>query len=101
MSHSSQVQSFLERIVMLPKDPGVSLNNALRPSLTYEVELRCLFVTDRDSTQLDDPYVGLVDVFAATPDIRLMRARLVRDDKDLSYVMPLYLRSEGLNAGEP
>jgi hypothetical protein len=91
MSHNSQVQSFLERIVALPKDPGVSLNEALRPSLAYEAELRRLFATDRDSAQLDDPYVGLVDVFAATPDIRLTRARLVRGDEDLSaeYVMPL------------
>jgi hypothetical protein len=63
----------------------------LRPSIEYEAELRRLFATDRDNTQLDDPYVGLVDVFAVTPNIRVTRARIAKDEQDLmaEYVMPL------------
>jgi hypothetical protein len=88
---SAHVQSFLQRIAALPDGPGVSLNEALRPSIEYEAQLRRLFATDRDNTQLDDPYVGLVDVFAVTPNIRVTRARVIKGDQDLSaeYVMPL------------
>jgi len=91
MSHTAQVEAFLQRIAALPNGPGVSLHEALRPSIEYEAYLRRLFATDRNNTQLDDPYVGLVDVFAATSDIRVTRARVIRDDHDFSakYVMPL------------
>ncbi|PFH47160.1 hypothetical protein AMATHDRAFT_103999, partial [Amanita thiersii Skay4041] len=69
MIQSLEAQAFLSRIGVLPGGPGVSLNGALKPSLEDEAELRRLFATDRDNQRLSDPYVGLVDVFAAPTSI--------------------------------
>jgi hypothetical protein len=67
------------------------LDSVLHASLEDEAELRRQFATDKTNTRLDNPYVGLVDVFAAPVNIRTTRARVVKDDNDLSakYVMPL------------
>lgn len=91
MELTPEAEAFIARIVSLPKDPDVSLDDALQPSLDDEAELRKLFATDKTNTRLKDPYVGLVDVFAAPPEIRTTRARVVKDDQDLfvKYVMPL------------
>jgi hypothetical protein len=90
-AQTAEATAFIERITSLPTGPGVSLDQALQPSLDDEAELRCLFATDKANQRLDDPYVGLVDVFDAPVDIRTTRARVVKDDEDLSakYVMPL------------
>lgn len=91
MQQTPEAEAFLKRIVSLPAGPGVSLDDALQPSLDDEAELRKLFATDKTNARLNDPYVGLVDVFAAPPDARTTRARVVNDDEELSkkYVMPL------------
>ncbi|KIK54450.1 hypothetical protein GYMLUDRAFT_63236 [Collybiopsis luxurians FD-317 M1] len=91
MPQNSEAQAFIDRILALPKGPGVSLEPALQPSIDDEAELRRLFATEKDHTRLKDPYVGLVDVFDAPPDIRLVRARVVKDEEDLKakHVMPL------------
>ncbi|KAH6903031.1 hypothetical protein BKA70DRAFT_1031771, partial [Coprinopsis sp. MPI-PUGE-AT-0042] len=60
---------FLSRVSALPPGPGVSLDDVLKPSIEDETELRRLWATDRTNTRLSDPYVGLVDVFAAPEDI--------------------------------
>ncbi|TFK67259.1 ankyrin [Pluteus cervinus] len=86
-----EARAFLERIVALPKGPGVSLDEALQPSLDDEADLRKLFATDKGNARLQNPYVGLVDVFGAPVDIRTTRARVVKDEEDWSakYVLPL------------
>lgn len=91
MPQTTEAESFLKRIQDLPKNPGVSLEPALRPSLDDETELRRLFATEKANARLSNPYVGLVDVFEAPADIRVTRARVVEDEIDLSakYVMPL------------
>lgn len=85
-----EADAFIERVVALPKGP-VSLDEILQPSLDDEAELRRLFATDKKNTRLSNPYVGLVDVFAAPADIRTTKARIVNDEDDLAarYVMPL------------
>lgn len=91
MPQTPEAESFLKRILSLPNGPGISLDQALQPSLDDEAELRRLFATDKTNTRLSNPYVGLVDVFDAPVDIRTTRARIVKDDEDLTakYVMPL------------
>ncbi|KAI9433859.1 hypothetical protein H4582DRAFT_1856238 [Lactarius indigo] len=90
MSQNQEVAHFLSRIASLPKGP-VSLDEALRPSLDYEAELRKLFATDKGNARLKDIHVGLVDVFAASSDIRTTRARVVKDDadRDAQHIMAL------------
>ncbi|KAJ7815969.1 ankyrin repeat protein [Mycena olivaceomarginata] len=80
-----EAQSFIQRVVGLPKGPGVLLDPILQPSLDDETELRRLFATDKAHARLSNPHVGLVD------DLRTTRARVVNDETDLSakYVMPL------------
>ena len=91
MLETAEPAAFLQRILSLPSGPGVSLDAALRPSLDDEAELRRLFMSDKTNSRLSDPHVGLVDVFKAPPIIRTTRARVVKDDVDLSarYIMPL------------
>ncbi|EIW81880.1 ankyrin [Coniophora puteana RWD-64-598 SS2] len=90
-SPSNEIQTFLKRISSLPDGPGAGLDDALQPALDYEADLRRLFATERDSSILKDPYVGLVDVFAVPNEARLTRERVVKndDDKIAKFVMPL------------
>lgn len=91
MPQTLEAQAFISRITALPKGVPVSLDEALKPSLDDEAELRRLFATDTKNPRLSDPYVGLVDVFAAPVDIRTTRARVVQNEFDLSekHLMPL------------
>ena len=91
ITQTPEAEVFIAHILSLPKDPGVSLDEALQPSLDDEAELRKLFATDKTNSRLKEPYVGLVDIFAAPPELRTTRARVVKDEQDLSakYVMPL------------
>lgn len=91
MPQTPEAQAFLSRIAALPKGVPVFLDEALKPSLDDEAELRRLFATDTKNPRLNNPYVGLVDVFDAPPDIRTTRARVVQNEFDLSekYLMPL------------
>jgi len=91
MSDASGGSLFLQRVAALPKGPVVSLDDILQASLEDEAELRRMFATDKTNPRLDNPHEGLVDIFAAPADIRVTRARVVKDDEDLSakYIMPL------------
>jgi hypothetical protein len=91
MSQTLEAQAFLSRISALPKDTPVNLDEALKPSLEDEAELRRLFATDPGNSRLKEIHVGLVDVFDAPQDIRTTRTRVVRDEFDLNekYIMPL------------
>ena len=91
MQPTSEIDQFVESIVNLPEGPGTSLDDALKPCIEQESELRKLFATDRQNARLDNPHVGLVDVFQAPPALRTTRARVVADPTDLTakYVMPL------------
>ncbi|KAK7026570.1 hypothetical protein R3P38DRAFT_2442589, partial [Favolaschia claudopus] len=88
---TAEAQAFIQRLVALPKGPGVVLDSVLKPSIDDETELCRLFATDTANARLSNPIVGLVDVFDAPVDIRTTRARVVKDETDLSakYVMPL------------
>ncbi|KAF6743504.1 ankyrin repeat protein [Ephemerocybe angulata] len=94
MPQNKEAEAFLERIKTLPSGPGVSLDEALKPSIEDETELRQYFASDRGNARLADPYVGLVDVFAAPIDIRTTRARVVKEDEDgadliAKHIMPV------------
>lgn len=91
MPQTPEAQAFLSRIAALPKDTPVNLDDALKPSIEDETELRRLFATESTNPRLKSPHVGLVDVFDAPQDIRITRARLVRDEFDLNekHIMPL------------
>ncbi len=86
MSQTIEAQSFLERL-----SSGISLDAVLKPSLDDETELRRLFATDKTNERLNNPYVGLVNVFDAPNTISVTRAREVKDAEDLTakYIMPL------------
>jgi hypothetical protein len=102
MVQTSEAQAFLARLALLPKGPGADLDHVLQPSLDDERELRRLLATDRSNARLSNPYAGLVDVFAAPSDIRITRARVIKDDQDLNakYVMPL-AEDKRRKEGEP
>jgi hypothetical protein len=100
---TAEANAFIERIVALPPGPGVSLDDALQPSLDDEAELHRLFATDKTNARLANPYVGLVDLFDAPIDLRTTRARVPKDAVDLiaKHVMPLLgkrRRTEGASA---
>ncbi|KAF8164738.1 hypothetical protein B0H34DRAFT_686396 [Crassisporium funariophilum] len=86
-----EAEAFIARIEALAGGAGVSLDQAIQPSLDDEAELRTLFATDRGNTRLSNPHVGLVDVFEGPDAIRTTRARVVDGSTDLTakYVMPL------------
>ncbi|PCH39851.1 ankyrin [Wolfiporia cocos MD-104 SS10] len=94
MPPAPEAHAFLARIAELPPSgPDVfdALSQALQPSLDDEAELRKLFATDKNNPRLQDPHVGLVDVFDAPADIRTTRARVVKDEQDVNakFVLPL------------
>jgi hypothetical protein len=91
MPQTLEAQKFISNISALPKDSPVSLDEVLKQSLDEEAEIRRLFATDPGNDRVKDSHVGLVDIFDAPQDIRTTRARVVRDDFNLSekYIMPL------------
>ncbi|PBL01634.1 ankyrin [Armillaria gallica] len=86
MSQPIEAQSFLERL-----SSGISLDAVLKPSLDSETELRRLFATDKTNERLNNPYIGLMNVFDAPNTISVTRAREVKSAEDLTanYIMPL------------
>ena len=80
---SVEADQFIQRILALPPGPGVSLDDALAPSINTEYALRQLWANDREHERLKNPYVGLVDLFAAPQELRTTRARVVEDEEDL------------------
>ncbi|EED78996.1 predicted protein [Postia placenta Mad-698-R] len=85
--------AFLSRVVELPTGPGAfdALSDALQASIDDEAALRKLFATDKTSPRLNNPHVGLVDVFDAPAAIRTTRARVVKNESDVSakFILPL------------
>jgi hypothetical protein len=80
----------------------ISLQDALNPRLKAEAELRRLFATERNSTSLDDPYVGLVDIYESPESIKLTQAREINSpsDRDAKHVFPLK-QEQRRATGEP
>lgn len=94
MLHSAEGLAYLTRLKALPDGPGITLDDVLKPSLEDEQELRKIFAQDKTNPRLDDPHVGLVDVFGPNTEvIRKIRARVVDSSNEDSlsgqYVMPL------------
>ncbi|EED77701.1 predicted protein, partial [Postia placenta Mad-698-R] len=105
MSQTPEAVAFLSRVAQLPKGPGAfdALSDVLQASIDDEAALRKLFATDKTNPRLNDPHVGLVDVFDAPTDIRTTRARVVKSESDLSakFILPLSedrRRQEGMAA---
>ncbi|KAJ2911616.1 hypothetical protein MD484_g8798, partial [Candolleomyces efflorescens] len=91
---------FIESLQALPDNPGVDLNPLLSSVTESEAELRRLFVTDRNNPLLDNPYLGLVNVFDAPESARRTRARVWDTEEDLKAkfmltVIPFRRRAEG------
>ncbi|KAH8809653.1 ankyrin repeat protein [Flagelloscypha sp. PMI_526] len=85
-------KAFVDRIAALAPDAGANaLDAVLAPSLEYEANLRTVFATSKEDPLLNDPLVGLVDIFSAPDAIRTTRTREVIDEKDMTakHVMPL------------
>ncbi|KAI0367118.1 ankyrin [Pilatotrama ljubarskyi] len=104
MPQTVEAQAFLARIAEVPPGPGAteSLIQALQPSLDDEATLRKLFATESSNARLQDPHVGMVDVFDAPVDIRTTRPRVVANEDDLSahYILPLS-NKQRRKEGEP
>ncbi|PBK72133.1 ankyrin [Armillaria solidipes] len=75
MPQTTEAQSFLERL-----SSEISLDAVLKPSLDDEAELRHLFATDKTNERLNNPYVGLLNIFDA-PENNVQ--------KNIAYIMPL------------
>ncbi len=94
MSHSAEGQAFLTRLNSVPDRREVNLDDVLKTSLETEQELRKLFAQDRTNTRLNNPHVGLIDVFGPGTDaIHKTYTRVVdaSNERELSgkYIMPL------------
>ena len=92
MAQTKEAKDFLKRLDALPVHHGVNLGPAIKPSLDDETALRRLFATDRANGRLQDPLVGLVDLFGEdTERIKKTHERLIHTPEDLEkhYVMPL------------
>ncbi|KAF9817272.1 hypothetical protein IEO21_03532 [Rhodonia placenta] len=105
MSQTPEAVAFLSRVAQLPKGPGAfdALSDVLQASIDDEAALRKLFATDKTNPRLNDPHVGLVDVFDAPTDIRTTRARVVKSESDVAakFILPLSedrRRQEGMAA---
>ncbi|KAG8817296.1 hypothetical protein FRC17_011296, partial [Serendipita sp. 399] len=82
---------------------GVPPRDALTASIVKETELRRLFAAERDNPVLNDPYIGLVDVFSSNDAIKQIQARDVDSDAvdlDAKYVFPLK-KNQRLPTGHP
>ncbi|KAF8987598.1 hypothetical protein BDQ17DRAFT_1435523 [Cyathus striatus] len=87
-----EAEAPISRVASLPYGPGVDLQSVLKPSIDDEAALRRLWATDKSNSRLANPYVGLVDVFAAPASIRTTRARVISPDGsnlNTKYVCPL------------
>ena len=85
VKRASDTLSFIERV-----ETGLPIRSALEPSLEDEHVLRRLFATDVQNPRLNDPHVGLVDLFAGPESLRLAQAREVdQQTKDAQYIFPL------------
>jgi hypothetical protein len=73
----------------LPNEPGIPLDDLLKPALQIEAELRNLFATEKSHERLAEVHVGLVDVFDAPDTIRATRARIFKDDLSARCIIPL------------
>ncbi|KAI0824362.1 ankyrin [Trametes gibbosa] len=104
MPQTPEAEAFLARVAGLPRSPAAhdALSKVLEQSLEDEAELRKLFATDKGNIRLQDPHVGLVDLFDAPDDIRATCMRVVTDGDDLSthYVLPLS-ETQRRKDGEP
>jgi hypothetical protein len=86
MTSTDYAQDFVSKLTQ-----GVPLQDALAPALLDEAELRRKFATDRSNPILDNPYAGIVDVFASSQAVRLIEAREIQDEavRDAKYIFPL------------
>jgi hypothetical protein len=89
---SEETRAFTERISNLPHDAGAHhLDSVLEPSIVFESELRKTFATEKNSALLNDPYIGIIDIFKGPDSIRTTKARVIKGEKDLNahHVFPV------------
>lgn len=94
VTHPTEGQAFLTRLDSVLDGGGANLDDVLQPYLKVEQGLRKLFAQDKANTQLNNPHVGLIDVFGPqTEAIRKAYPRVVdsSNGEELSrrYIMPL------------
>lgn len=86
--------AFVERIVAGGGNNAYTVQDALKPALEEERDLRVLYATDRSNAKVaQHPYAGLIDVFGAPEQIRLAHPRVVdhksQEELEANYVFPL------------
>ena len=84
------IQQFTQDLTLLPVDRD--LDSVLQQAVQAEREIRTLFASDPTNDQLQDRYLGLINVFAVHPAVRRSRARRIRvNTTDIydHYVFPV------------
>ncbi|KAJ3501050.1 hypothetical protein NLJ89_g9518 [Agrocybe chaxingu] len=86
---SMAVSTFIDTVSRLPLHPDSShqFQQCLELALDFERSLRLRYATQT----IDDPYAGLIDIFATPLAFRHARPRVVQAEEELSarYLMPL------------
>jgi hypothetical protein len=80
------VNTFVERL-----NQGATIEDALKPALQEETDLRKLWATDRSNSAISDPFAGLIDVFDAPTQLRQIQSRTIAADEQLNaeHIFPL------------
>ncbi|KAK7436346.1 hypothetical protein VKT23_019194 [Stygiomarasmius scandens] len=94
-SACTQAQAFLDRIHKVSHiaeaDHHHALQEVLQISIDDEANLRRLWAQDPNNPLLRNPFVGLINIFQAPPDLRrnICIRNVLRGDMENQYVMPL------------
>ncbi|PPR03269.1 hypothetical protein CVT26_008112 [Gymnopilus dilepis] len=86
---SNAVQIFIQDLHNLPSNSP--MDNVLKKAVIVEEKIRRLFATDPHNRVLEDPFLGLIDIFDLSPAIRRTRARLATSKEELEnkYIFPV------------
>ncbi|PPQ75821.1 hypothetical protein CVT26_001238 [Gymnopilus dilepis] len=86
---SRAVDRFIQGLTSLPTNQ--SMDDILQEALDAERHMRLLFGSDPHNPELQDLFIGLIDVFSLNPAVRRSRARTTLDRRELSrdYLFPV------------
>ena len=90
MPQTPEAQAFLDRIIALPQGPGVSLHEALQPSLEDEAALRRMWAQDKLNALLTMAQLKYDNFMATVKDTA---------DSTLIPVDKILMRDWAVNAG--
>src|SRR5262245_26772774 len=76
---------------VLKVSQNVPIEEALKTSLENETNLRRIFATDPTNPVLNDPNIGLIDIYGSHESIKRIQSRTIKDpaDRDAKYIFPL------------